>query len=493
MTSPNHHFPFVIRHSRVSGFVTIYVLIFSSVAILVLSGLVLWADTNMRLVFRDYDRALAFMLSEAGIEYYRWHLSVAPLDYQDGTAQAGPYEHDVLDKDGNTIGSFSLDITAPLMGTTVLGLDSTGTVASNSDIRKKIETQVAITSYTKFAAVVGGFLWYPTGSEIFGPVHSNSGVRVDGFAHNLVTSAVETFNDPTHGGGSAEFGVHTHKAPTDPAPGNPVPDRPDVFGAGRQFPVAPNDFYGLTNDLAAMKASAQAEGFYRGSVTGNDVGYHVVLKTNDTFDLYKVTAVEKPPNNCTTVIGEKDWGTWTIKTQTLLGNYTLPANGLMFFEDHVWVDGQINTARITIGAALFPEQSNKVKNIIVNNDLLYTNYDGRDTIGLIAQNNVNVGMVSDDDLRIDGALIAQTGQVGRYYYKAPTSQNNRGCEPYHTRSKLTLYGLLAAQSTYGFKYDDGTGYQSITIIYDANMLFAPPPSFPLVSNYYTIIYWNEAE
>src|SRR5512134_236831 len=100
------------------GFVTIYVLIFSMVALIVLSGLLVWADTNRRGVFRDFDKAHAFMIAEAGIEYYRWHLAVAPLDYHDGNASSsGPFVHDVLDKDGNVVGSFSLDITEPPGGT----------------------------------------------------------------------------------------------------------------------------------------------------------------------------------------------------------------------------------------------------------------------------------------------------------------------------------------------------------------------------------------
>jgi hypothetical protein len=483
------------QHPQQRGYIMIYVLIFSAVALVVLASLLVWADTNRKAVFRSFDKAQAFMLAEAGIEYYRWHLAVAPLDYSDGVASgsSGPYTHEVQDKDGNVIGDFSLNLIKPPDGTSVLGLNSTGTVVSDPGVTKEIDTQMAITSYTKYAAVIGGFLWYPPGSEIFGPVHSNSGVRVDGYAHNLVTSSVATFNDPLHGGGSAEFGVHTHKAPVDPLPPAPVPDRPDVFGAGREFPVAPNDFTGLTQDLAGLEASASKRGFWRGAPSGNDKGYHIVLKTNGTFDLYTVNAVQTPPNNCTTVLGEKDWGTWTIKTETKLGTYTLPKSGLMFFESDIWVDGQINNARLTIGAGVFPEQKNNLKNIIVNHDLLYTNYDGKDVIGLIAQNNLEAGMVSDDDLRIDGALIAQKGQVGRYYYKPASNKNNQGCAPYDVRSHITLFGLIAAQTTYGFRYDDGTGYQIITIIYDSHMMFNPPPNFPYISNYYTIIHWNEAQ
>jgi len=56
------------------------------------------------------------------------------------------------------------------------------------------------------------------------------------------------------------------------------------------------DFVGITADLAQMKTSAQTSGFYRASAGA--LGYHVVLKTNDTFDLYKVTSFVSAPHNC---------------------------------------------------------------------------------------------------------------------------------------------------------------------------------------------------
>ena len=51
----------------------------------------------------------------------------------------------------------------------------------------------------------------------------------------------------------------------------------------------------------------------------------------------------------------------------------------------------------------------------------YTNTNGNDVLGLIAQGNVNVGMVSDDSFEIDGALMAENGRVGRFYYNSSCS------------------------------------------------------------------------
>lgn len=479
------------RQSHQDGIMTLYVLIFASVAFIVISGFVIWADSALKQSYRDIDRAQAFMAAESGIEYYRWHLARAPKDYQDGTGKAGPYTHQLLDKDGNAIGSFSLTIATPPTGSTVVDLVASGSVTTDATVIRAVEAKMAIASFTKYAADVGGFLWYPEGTEVFGPVHANGGIRFDGYAHNIVTSSVATFNDPTHGGGSSEFGVHTHKSPVDPFPPAAVPDRPDVFGAGRQFPVAPVNFAGLTENLASLSAFALADHAYWGPQTNKKYGYHVVLRTDGKFDLYEVTGLVNPPNNCVTVKGEKDWGTWSISTQNKLGTYSYPAGGTMFFGADVWVDGQISNAHLTIGAGVFPEQSNNLKNIIVNHNLTYTNYDGKDAIGLVAQNNVNVGLVSDDVLRIDGALVAHAGQVGRYYYKPASGNNNQGCSPYDVRQSITLYGLVASQQTYGFQYDDNTGYQKITIIYDASLQYGPPPNFPLTSTFYSPIFWNE--
>lgn len=179
----------------------------------------------------------------------------------------------------------------------------------------------------------------------------------------------------------------------------------------------------------------------------------------------------------------------------MIANYANPTNGIIFLEDHVWVDGIINTARLTIAAGRFPDNVTTRRSITVNNNLLYTNYDGRDVIALIAQDNINVGMVSADTLRIDAALMAQNGRAGRYYYEPnenfPAGGGQTRCSPYHARSTLTLYGMIGTAQRYGFAYTDGTGYDIRNISYDANLLYGPPPSFPLTSDQYSTVFWQE--
>ena len=106
---------------------------------------------------------------------------------------------------------------------------------------------------------------------------------------------------------------------------------------------------------------------------------------------------------------------------------------------------------------------------------------------------MNIGLFSSDSFRIDAAIIAQNGRVGRYYYRKPFSWwwYYPGCSPYHERDTVTLYGMIATNQRYGFAYTDGTGYDIRNIVYDANLLFGPPPEFPLTSEQYEPISWEE--
>lgn len=469
------------------GQVLVQVIIFALIAVYLLGALISWALLNIKAGRQAFNREQAVQIAEAGIDYYRWHLAHAPLDFQDGTGNPGPYVHDFRDMDGNIIGRFSLEISPPPLGSTVVVVTSTGSVVQDGQVSRTITAQFAKPSIAKYAVAANDVMRFGIGTEVFGPIHSNKGIRFDGVAHNIVTSLVASYDDPDHSGGN-EFGVHTHVAPTDPLPPSLPPKRTDVFKVGRQFPAPGIDFAAITTDLGNMKASAQANGFYRSGSGAS--GYNIVLKTNGTFDLYRVTSLTSPPSGCTNSANQPGWGTWSVQNQQLLGNYPFPVNGIVFLEDNTFVSGKINGARLTIVAALLPDNPSSRKDIIVNNDLLYTMYDGSDSIGLIAQGNVSTGLVSEDDLRIDAALIAQNGRVGRYYYRPPSDGSQR-CSPNHTRQVLTLWGMIATNQRYGFAYVDGTGYQIRNLNYDGSLLYAPPPSFPLTSNQYVTLTWEE--
>lgn len=464
------------------GMIIVQTMVFAVVVVMVIGALAGWAATSIKAGRLAFNSEQALQAAEAGIDYYRWHLAHAPTDYQDGTGAAGPYVHPLKDRSGNVVGKFSLDITAPALGSTKVKIKSTGSSTQDATLVRKITSQVAKPSIAEYSVVGNNAMRFGAGTEIFGPIHVNGGIRFDGLAHNVVTSAATTYTDTDNDACTTtnSYGVHTCVTPADPTSPTPLPSRPDVFEAGRAISQPSVNFSGFTADLAIMKADAISNGFYRDAAGSGFVGYHLVLKTDDTFDLYKINSWASLGNCSSSPSGTSSW---SFGTQTFQGNYNFPANGIIFLEDHTVVDGQINGARLTITAAdLISPVVNK--NIIINNDLAYTFYDGTDSIGLIGQGGVMVGLISDTDLKVDAALIAQNDRVGRFYYYG-------GSCIYKNRNSISLYGMIASFGRYGFAYTDGTGYTTRSITYDANLLYAPPPNFPLTSAQYQILSWQE--
>ncbi len=475
------------------GDIIISVLVFATIAITMTAGLVNWGAALLNSVRVATQREQAFQIAEAGVNYYQWHLAQFPNDFQDGTGHVGPYTHQFLDKDGNVIGSYTLTITPPLVGSTKVDIVSKGTLLATSSVSRTVKATLAVPSLAQYAIVANDNLRFGSGTNVYGPIKSNYGIHFDGVAYNSVSSALSSYVDPDYG--TRQFGVYTQVSPADPQPPFAVPSRPDVFKAGRTFPTPSTDFAGLLSNLQQLETIAIASGSrytqsqYRGRAA---LGYHVILNTNDTYTLYVVRSLVSAPSNCLNSQAQTQWDTWSIDTgnnsQSLVGTYAIPAQGVLFFEDNVWVDGKINTTRLTIAAGKFPQVVGSEPSITVNSNLLYTNNDGTDVIGLIAQGNINVGLVSADSLTINAALVAENGRVGRYYYGINCKI---GGINYYNRSALNLNGMIATNQRYGFAYTDGTGYIARNLSYDANLLYSPPPSFPLASSQYQMISWKE--
>lgn len=467
------------------GQIAVELLLFSTLAVILVSGFVSLSASFIQLSVRGLNKSQAFTIAEAGIEYYRWHLAHAPLDFQDGTGQPGPYAHNYYDKDGKLLGQFVLAITPPPSGSTIVTIRSTGKVLADPNVQKVIEVRLGIHSFAKYAWVFNDSVSFGAGASVYGPIHTNAGISFSGTAYNSIVSSLISYDDPDHAGAN-EYAVHTHVNPVDPLPPTPLPSRPDVFTAGRAVGVPAVDFTKLTQDLSSIKSVASSSGLYFPSSTV--LGYDLAFATSGLYSVYKVTALMNPPSNCTSTGGatQQGWGTWSVQSETLHATGTIPANGQMFFEDNLWVRGQINGKRVTVGSGRFPDNATTRSSITVNKSLRYTNYDGTDSIGLIAQKNINIGLMSDDNLRIDGALVATNGRTVRYSYTTT-------CGATRLRASITTYGMLGAALRGAFLYSSTNGYQSRSYNYDPNLLYGPPPGFPLTSDQYTLLSWNEVQ
>lgn len=477
------------RETRRGQF-SVEMIFLAAIVVTVIAGFVSLAASFLQLSVRAQNDEQAAEIAEAGINYYEWHLAYAPEDFEDGTGQPGPYVHPYYNKNGVEIGTFTLTITAPPSGSTIVTVTSEGTVLANSSIQKIIQVRLGIPSFAQYAWVLNASTTFGSTAQVYGVIDANNGLyfQAGAVAHNVVESALNTYGGPTTcNGSSTQWAVYTDGDNCPPTALSTSTS--NVFLAGRQLGVPAVDFTGITEDLATIKAEAQASGTYFASSTV--LGYDLNLQST-TYSVYKVTALVNAPNGCTNSDNQSGWGTLSINTETLFATGTIPENGNLFFEDNLWVRGQVNNKRITIASGRFPASPSTYSSITVNSSTVYTNFNGSDTIALISQNNINVGLVSDNNLTIDAALIAQNGHIGRYDYA--------NCGTYATRNSLTTDGILATNQQSGFAYTYAApytsydnGYSTRTYNYDTNLLYAPPPSFPLTTDSYSLLSWTELQ
>lgn len=471
-----------------SGSMLVIVTILSSLLLIILIGAISLAQLQVKLNLQKVSYAQALHIAEAGVNYYRWVLYHDKEEYCNKEAckpapDYGPYgPYSYSDDSGRAVGYYVLYITPPKTnGSSIVNVRSVGWTAKHPNVKRTIEVTCGIPSWSTYSNLSNEDIRFGDGTEVWGPIHSNFGVRFDGLAHNTVSSYERTYSDPDHTGAN-EFAVHTHVSPIDPLPdaNNPpqnVPSRPDVFMAGREFPASIVSFDLLNNYIFDIYGMATSSGLVINA--SNAKGYHLVLSPiagpgNDSIAVYKV-------NTVSALCGSEN--TDKIVSETFLYSTTTPPNGIIYVKDKVWVDGKINNDRLNILAFSDPSTGNTT-DIILNKSLLYTNYDGTDALGLIAQRSILIGLYSDDNITIDSALIAKTGRVGRNYFSSSCDST------YYKRSKITVYGSIATSLRYGFAYTDGTGYQTRELKFDEALKFAPPPHFPTTGDY-TFISWKE--
>lgn len=440
------------------------------------------------------------------------------------------YEADFKDFQGNVIGRYRLEVQKPQLGSTIVMATSTGWTFKKPSVKRTVRVRFRRPSWSENIVLANDDMRFGSGTTVNGRIHSNRGVRFDGLATNVVSSSLPKYDDLDHdeiGAEKLEFGVHTHKMNNgtivetyrpNEVPPNPVDSRTDVFQGGRQFPVANISFDSVVSDISYMRSQAETT---ETRFDNSGQGRRIILKTDGTFDMCTVnsfsenTAIYNASSNKTDAIvnyiGEvygasgsyaSTNGTACITSSCCIGalcpwisssnhnrgkcysmsNHTIPNNGVIFVANHIWLEGTINNRKVSIVAAELSDESENTggkKNVFLGMDnLLYTNTDGSDIIGVIAQNNVKVIRDSLTNLTIDAALLAKDGRVGRDYYNGTI------------KNSITINGSIATNLRYGFSYTNGTGYIIRNLNFDNNLLYYPPPYFPTGTEY-AIDQWEE--
>jgi len=459
-----------MKHKRsLRGSISILVLTFGVMMTVAIGGLVLVAGTMYTASTRTESFERALTIAQSGAEYYRWHLAHDPIDFKDGTTHAGPYQHQLSDPYGGTEGTFSLMITPPASGSSIVTIESTGWLTAHPEITRTVRARYGVPSLAKYSFLHNANVWFGSGLTVHGKVMSNGGIRMDGINDSTVQSAKQTYTCGTETGCS------------------PNATKNGVWGGGGpsalwQFPVPVTDFNSLQIDFNTLKTQAQTNGVYLGA--SGSYGYHLVFNSNGTVTITKVTAATNQKgwsveNGCENLYQQ-------ITTETAVGTYSLATKPVIFAEDHLWVNGTVN-GRATVVAARFPLTANYM-NIWLYDNLTYLAKDGHSQVGVFAQNNIYIRYNIPTDLEIDAALLASSGRIIRHNY------NYSGCSAYSkaVRNSLTIYGSIISNQKSYWNYGTGptSGFTTRDITYDPNMYFQPPPFFPS-QGAYEFISWEE--
>jgi len=438
-------------------------------------GVLAYATIQLKTTRNSVVRETSFQIAEAGVNYYQWHLAHFPNDFWDGNASStpGPYVHDYIDADTNqTVGRYSLTITPPLVGSTIVTISSTGYTLASPKTTRTVTVRYGIPSLAQYAFLTNSSqVWIGNTENVTGQFYSNGGIHFDGTGNALISSAKTTYTCTTqYGCGSTQT-------------------KPGIWGSASastqnfwQFPRPNIDFSSITSNLATMKTSAQSGGLYLTSSSA--LGYSLEFKSNATIDVYKVTSLKSSGSGGQDIDGLIHSAGIDYNGRTFQFNRVMPANGIIYIEDNTWVEGTVK-GRATIAAAKLPLPTDptKIPNIMIPNNILYAAKDGTNTLGLIAQQDILITYLSPNVLEVDAALIAQTGSAQRYYWNG------------NIKNSITIYGTIASFGSWTWSWVNGSGnpvsgYTNTSTVYDSSLLYSPPPSFPLTSNGYQQISWN---
>jgi hypothetical protein len=185
-----------------------------------------------------------------------------------------------------------------------------------------------------------------------------------------------------------------------------------------------------------------------------------------------------------------DSGGWSsdqegVNATTSLGTVSMPANGVIFAQDNVWVQGTVK-GKVTVAVSKFATSASNYARIIISDNTKYLARDGSNAMGLMAEGDILIPKSAPDNLTIDGVMLSQKGHVYRRYYS-----------PVAIKTNIEVYGGIITNLFWTWTWvnsDDSTivtdGYRNTNTIYDNYLTYGPPPSFPTEANF-KIISWSE--
>jgi hypothetical protein len=343
---------------------------------------------------------------------------------------------------------------------------------------------------------------------------------MDGSSNSDVTSTNATYVPPGSlgGDGASHPGVWCHSSVTSPV------NCSTRNKSNWQYPVANVDFNLVINSLCTLKKAAFSSDSSTASLaTGSNpcgqtpttrtAAYLPQRATNGSYSLVRGYLIQLNNNgtyNLSLVNGETDTASSysaALTTVAVANNIALPSNGVIFAEDNVWVRSNPTfSGRVTIGAGRLATTNNSVITIV--DDLLYSAKTGADAIGLVAEDDILIAPYAPPQsgnftFEVDAATLAQSGSVT---YPSNYRSGSGTCTKGWVNNGQTFlyYGSVATRQTWTWTWLRGgscgnavasggyyySGILNNTTQYDYNLLYSPPPSYPITGTY-NVLSWHE--
>jgi hypothetical protein len=443
-----------MKRKNRKGAVLVLTLVLVTVISIIFMSLTQYVTSQIKFSLHTARMEETFNIAEAGIHFYRWYIShnidgLTPAQVEAFWENTSPYPYGVdvpYEADFEGIGKYKIEVTPPESGSTSIVVKSTGWTYKDTGLTRTIQVRLRRPAWCEYVIFSNSNLEIADGTETFGKVHSNGGIRFQGVANNLVSSAVPTYSY----GGVTKDGVWTSWA----GEYNTTMSN-NVFLGGKSIGIGEEDFDSVLISFNQMFTEAQTLNFDWGE---ESQGHQIVLK-GDVFDIFKLTGAAVNADGTV-----KD-----SKKHEVALNVPLPNIAVIYVGKNIWVEGTLgNGKRLTI--ATIHSSANK-GNIYLYKDIRYANYTSNTILGLAAEGNVEIVKGSSNNLHIDAVLLAQEGSVQR----TDTTAKNQ----------LEIYGAIVVNQNYGF-----LGYNDVTLTFDNSLLYYPPPFFP-TRNEYVLDLWEE--
>jgi hypothetical protein len=468
------------------GSALLYALVILSAGAIIMVSSVQYITAQIKYSFYQKASEEALRIAEAGGQFYGWYLTKNTVGKSWEEIYAFLTEETLLGRatggteiayknlENEIIGSYILQVDKmPAKGSTVIEVSVIGKVKESPLVERKLKFQYRLPTWCEYAVLTNEQAVYDAQTQIYGRIFSNEGVHFDGVAHGGILSAKETYHDTETD--MEKPGVWTswvNEYNSDLAS--------QVFLAGKKYPSLPKDFSDIDENLSLLKTVAENESTYFDNA---GAGRYLVLR-GDKFDIRQV--VSRDANNEPIFAEENAWS---------LDN-DLPDEGVIFVENNLWVEGELGETnsgrRLTVVAANLA--AGEKANVFIGEDIIYgdSSQEGNTALGIIAQKDIEIIKDSPDSLRIDGALLAVEGQIGREDYSRECECDAEACEDH--KDTITFWGSLISQKPYKFSQTDSchgeTGYATEIIYFDNKLTHNPPPYFP-GEKQYRLDFWGE--